>query len=156
MSEGENFRIYVPVAKKTALTAEDVEYLTNLGLNADEYMVLDYTYTLGKCYDSRSKATMLSNSKFLCTNEKFTRYDITLGSVIRITSGYQYRPEAWTALNAKTASEDRPAVVTDETVIVDMAWWGDWNYRAFNVQKTDSTTMTDSGATALRIYVKVA
>ena len=156
LAEGENFRIYVPVAKKTALTAEDVEYLTNLGLNADEYMVLDYTYTLGKCYDSRSSANQASNSKFLCTNEKFTRYDITLGSVIRITSGYQYRPDGWTSLDVKTAKDARPAVVTDETVIVDMAWWGDWNYRAFNVQKTDGTAITNDGAVALRIYVKVA
>ena len=60
------------------------------------------------------------------------------------------------SLDVKTAKDARPAVVTDETVIVDMAWWDDWNYRAFNVQKTDGRAMTNDGATALRIYVKVA
>ena len=152
LAEGENFRIYVPVAKKTALTTEDVEYLTNLGLNAEEYMVLDYTYAIGKCYDSSKGVSLLTSAKFLCTNEKFTRYDITIGSVIRITGGYQYRPEGWTALNEKTST--RPAMVTEETVIVDTDWWGNWRYRSFNV--TNGAKMTDAGGSVLRIYVKVA
>lgn len=165
-SEGSNFKIYIPVAKKSALTEEDKTYLTGLGLNADEYKVIDYDYTLYGYYNATSKngstinysETTSLNKQFLCTNQIYSRYDITLGSVIRNTntSSYQYRPEGWITLNEKVASSDRPDRVTAETTIVDAAWWGDWGYRAFNVQTKNSATMTDDGASVLRIYVKIA
>ncbi len=163
-SEGSNFKIYIPVAKKSELTEEDKTYLTGLGLNADEYKVIDYDYTLYGYYDAnrdstiKYSATTALNKQFLCANQIYSRYDITLGSVIRNTktSSYQYRPEGWITLNEKVESADRPARVTAETTIVDAAWWGDWGYRAFNIQTKNSATMTDAGASALRIYVKIA
>lgn len=164
-SEGSNFKIYIPVAKKSELTEEDKTYLTGLGLNADEYKVIDYDHTLYGYYNANLGSTInysetnSLNKQFLCTNQIYSRYDITLGSVIRNTqtSSYQYRPEGWITLNEKVDSSARPARVTAETTIVDAAWWGDWGYRAFNIQtKSSSVTMTDAGATALRIYVKIA
>lgn len=162
--EASGFRIYIPVAKKSELTEEDKTYLTGLGLNADEYKVIDYDYTLYGYYNAnvgstiKYSATNTLNKQFLCANQIYSRYDITLGSVIRNTqtSSYQYRPEGWITLNEKVDSSARPARVTAETTIVDAAWWGDWGYRAFNIQTKNSATMTDAGATALRIYVKIA
>ncbi|MBQ9117534.1 MAG: DUF4886 domain-containing protein [Clostridia bacterium] len=163
IDEKDNFKIYIPVAKKSPLTAEDAEYLASIGLNPNKYMVLDYTYTLHGYYNASSsvpsamnKSNASLNKQFLCTDQIFTRYDIPLGSVIRVTSSdYQYRPEGWITLNAKVASADRPVRVTAPKTVVDVAWWGEWGYRAFNVQTKSSKVMTEAGADALRIYVPV-
>ena len=93
-----------------------------------------------------SKGNTTLHKEFLATNEKFTRYDIPVGSVIRLNTTYRYRPEAWVTLDTLVASEDRPARVTAATTVVDAAWWANWGYRAFNVQtKTSGTVMTEDG-----------
>ena len=127
-------------------------------------MLLDCAYTMHAYYNANggySPAMNLTDTRlgpqFLCTNEKITRYDITIGSVIRLTSDdYKYSPEGWIALNEKVESDDRPPRVSAEHTVVDAAWWGDWNYRAFNVQTKDASEITDAGQAALRIYVKIA
>ncbi len=161
LAEKDNFKIYIPVATKSELTAEDRAYLEGLGLNPNNYMALDYTYKMHSYYNASQKSAISTGNtalhkEFLATNEKFTRYDIPVGSVIRINTTYRYRPEAWITLDEKVASGDRPARVTTATTVVDAAWWADWGYRAFNVQtKSSGTVMTEAGANALRIYVPV-
>ena len=157
--EADNFRIYVPIVKRSELTEEDREYLTSLGLNPDEYKVLTPTYTLHGFYNSTGGSNMTTTGtyapQYYCTNELFTRYDLTLGSVIRLTSGYKYRPEGWVALDEVNTSATRPGNVSDTCVTVDNAWWADWNYRAFSVQK-GGAEITEADMTALRIYVKIS
>ena len=161
LSEGVNFKIYVPKASTSPLTAEDEAYLTAMGFDPADFAVLDYTYSMHSYYNASQKSSIMSGTaalyyEFLCTNEKFTRYDIPLGSVIRITNSfYRYRAEGWVTLDKTVASGDRPARVELTSITVDRKWWGDWGYRAFNVQTKDNSQMTDAGASALRIYVKI-
>ena len=154
------FRIYIPVAQHTDLTAEDRSYLSSLGLNADEYKVLDFEYMLSSFYNSStgaSKVTSNSESftaKFFCT-EILSRYDLTIGTVIRLASEeHKYRPEGWTDLDKNT--QNRPVTTSVTTNIVDEAWWANFLYRAFNVSRNDEAATTDSDITALRIYVKIS
>ena len=72
----------------------------------------------------------------------FQKPEIPNGSIIVQKPGYQYRPEGWTALNQKTDS--RPGVVQDQIVVVDDAWWGDFNYRGFNLSKTGAPSLSDA------------
>ena len=160
VDEKGNFKIYIPVATKSPLNADDIAYLKSLGLDPNCFMALDYTYTMSAYYNASQKSaisigTSTLHKEFLATNEKFTRYDIPVGSVIRINTTYRYRAEAWITLDAKVASDDRPARITAATTVVDAAWWADWGYRAFNVQTKNNAVMTEDGADALRIYVPV-
>ena len=156
-----NFRIYVPVAKTADLNAEDIAYLEGLGLDASEYKVLDYVYYANNFYSSMTSSN-LSNpkessaqyGKFNCT-EMLTRYDITLGSIITVKSGYQYRPEGWYDLDDTVAAADRPANVKTASVTVDDAWWANYSYRGLNLSKTDSGIISEAEISALRIYVKI-
>ena len=87
--------------------------------------------------------------------EILTRDDLTIGSVIRLTKkGNQYRPDAWVSLAQKNTK--RPGNVKTESVTVTEEWWGDFNYRAFNLSRsTDQNTITETETSALRIYIKV-
>ena len=162
-AEAENFKIYIKIVKRAELNADDVEYLTSLGLDADEYMVLDFDYFVNSFYNSTGGTNMTNTSSSLNANlayrfiatEFLSKYDLTLGTVIRNTSGYGYRPEGWTDLGAKNASGDRPANVTTETVIVDAEWWHAFLFRAFNIYKADNSNVTEADVSALRIYVKI-
>ena len=159
-NEGTALKIYVPIAKRAELGAADREYLTSLGLNPDEYRILDYTYTLAAYYNSSTGASKVNhnpdnsfNAQFLCT-EIFSRYDLTLGSLIRLsTSGLKYRPEGWTDLEENVTN--RPTNVSDTLVTVSAAWWSDFNYRAFNLSRDDKAPVGDSDAACFIIYVKI-
>jgi hypothetical protein len=77
-----------------------------------------------------------------------------VGTVIEVDSGYQYRPEGWVTLDSKNTV--RPDNVKTARVVIDEAWWGDYNYRAFNLSKADlSDICTDfeESITHFRIYV---
>ena len=78
---------------------------------------------------------------------------LPVGSVILVKSSYQYRPDAWTELDKKTSG--RPGNVTTEAVIVTEEWWGNFNYRGFNISKTVTASVTEDDVSALKIYVKV-
>ena len=159
-----NFKIYIPVASKSELTEADREYLYGLGVNPNDYLVLDYTYTLHGYYNasnanpfSISTGTSTLHGQFICTNEKFTRYDIPIGSIIYIPdTNYRYRAEGWITPDAKVASDDRPLRITAQVTVVDYSWWADWGYRAFNIQTKNEAVMEDPGEKVLlRIYVPV-
>ena len=159
-TEGSALKIYVPIAKRETLGAADREYLTSLGLNPDEYLVLDYSYTLAAFYNSSTAASKVNvnpdnsfNAQFLCT-EIFSRYDLTLGSLIRLGTGeLKYRPEGWTDLDENVTN--RPTNVSDALVTVSTAWWADFNYRAFNLSRDDKAPVSDSDAACFIIYVKI-
>ena len=145
--------------KLLALTEEDVAYLTSLGLNPNEYAVYDFSYTVRGFYNSTEGShlntthTTLS-PKFIAT-EILGRDVLTNGSVIHVAQGYQYRPDGWISLDTTTSKTNRPGNVSTETVIIDDAWWSDFNYRGFNISAIDDHKMTEADVVALRIYVKI-
>ena len=136
-------RIYVPVKEETAdltLTEDDKAFLTSKGLTPDNYTKVDLGYTLFSYYNSTSGTTsnLLSaenNTSNNLVNFISTRVipksEVPVGSVIRVDSGYQYRPERFVNLGAKPAK--RGDNTTTNYVVVDDAWWGTHNYVGFNV-----------------------
>ena len=63
----------------------------------------------------------------------FTDEDLPLGSYVWLNTGWKYRPEGWKD-GAKNSASNRPGEVEETGYkLMDAAWWGNFNQRAFNV-----------------------
>ena len=142
------------------MTQEDKDFLTAQGKNPEDYHLIDLDIMLGSYYNSSANSTR--NSKY--TNDKslirdnyfntdiFDRNDLPVGTIIRINEGYQYRPEGWIKTSEKNTN--RPDNTSQNAIVVDSAWWGDYNYRAFNISSTTANVvMTADDVHAFQIYV---
>ncbi|MBQ9729337.1 MAG: DUF4886 domain-containing protein, partial [Clostridia bacterium] len=85
----------------------------------------------------------ISNA-FVCT-QMFTRQTLPVGSIIEIAAGYKYRPEGWVGTGVQSS---RPENTTKNRIVVDEAWWGNYDRRAFNVSLVDGAALTDATAVA--------
>lgn len=132
-------RIYVPKPKKTYYYEADIEW--SLGFYSSE----------GTSYQINTTA---SNSNQFIATQIFTRETLPVGSIIEVDSGYKYRPEGWTELG--TATSPRPDTVSDARIEVTEEWWGDFNYRAFNVctsSYSDISQIQNDVASHFRILI---
>ena len=83
----------------------------------------------------------------------FTREELPIGSIIQIESGYTYRPEGWVGTGGQTS---RPEPTTVSKIIVDEGWWGNYDTRAFNINKngvSDLTGQTAQARLAFKIWI---
>ncbi len=62
-----------------------------------------------------------------------------------------YRADGW--YNTTEYTTSRPDKVSTPTVVVDENWWGEYNYRGFNIEEADGKVADENTATHLRIYV---
>jgi hypothetical protein len=160
------FRIYVPkdIQKEpTVMTQEDRDYLTSNGLNPDDYDKLDLDYTLFAYYYSTSTgSTLLTVENNTATNfaefvgtRLISKAEMPVGSIIRVDSGYQYRPEKFADLenNAAVRGENTKTAHT----VVDDAWWGSDNYVGFNISIVRGNKIVNAETgTHFAIYVPKA
>ena len=142
------------------MTQADKDFLTAQGKNPADYHLIDLDLMLNSFYNSSSNANRNSKLtgykgdilKYYYSTDMYGKNDLPIGTIIRIDAGYQYRPEAWTATNVKT--DPRPDNVTNNVVVVDDAWWGSYNYRAFNIAYVGgATAVTEADYKAFQIYV---
>ena len=154
-------------AKVTAVKAEnpgaadpqtDEEWLKFYGKDPAKYELLDWKLEVEAYYNSGSSSNLVSHANSTASNlpnfiasKQFTKAELPVGSVIILDKGYQYRPEAWTNLSAKTSP--RPGNTTASAVEVTEEWWGSYIVRAFNLSATTTRKMVDEDAAHLRIYV---
>ncbi len=143
-------RVYVPKPEKPVeVNPDDIDFskYTKLDLGITYYAYYNSTSANpGKLYSKAAGDTQANLSQFAAT-KIFSKDELPIGSVIVIKEGYQYRPDGWTALNTKTGT--RPANVTESAVKVDDNWWGEFNYRAFNIAKMGNPSLSDSEMKAL-------
>lgn len=138
------FRIYVPNG-----TTGVEPYVELVKLNLD--LTLGFYSSEGTSYKINTGTDLAK--QFLAT-VIFTKDTLPVGSVIEVDSGYKYRPEGWTQLGVATSP--RPGNVSTKKVEVTEEWWGDFNYRAFNISSDPQTDMTNKLADVkkhFRIYV---
>ena len=163
-SDLDKLRVYVPkkapkLEKYSELTQDDISILTAAGKNASDYQALNLEMMLASFYKSTNSATRFYGITYSHTDfpkwmasKVFEKADLPNGTVISLKSGYEYRPEGWIDLNTPVAA--RQDVTTAATVVVDDAWWGSFNYRAFNVSvQGEASFLSYSDINALRIYV---
>jgi hypothetical protein len=139
---------------KTTDTEENL--FAEAGLNISNYKIIDWEPKPEYCWNStkNAKTTRTSGYLFYTASRMFTKEELPIGSVIVVDEDYQYRPEGWTALDQVNASADRPKTQNTPLTIVTEEWWGNFNYRAFNISmKGNSGTATAEDATHFRIYI---
>ena len=143
------------------MTDADKQALIALGYNPDDYYVLDLGMEAAALYVCTGHGKKLtpelapSNKKIPCSaaSEIFTRDQLPVGTIITVASGYEYSPEAWMSYGQRTPQNLAPAKTT-ATTVVDEAWWGVFQYRAFNLNSlTANTEMSESDLDKLRVYV---
>ena len=150
--------IYVPYV----VTENNPSYNADKNLipNIDNYKLVKVNIVKGY-YNSLNAAasTIVSENKdlshkYYATNI-FNKSTLPVGSYIILDSGYQYRPECWA--NLGSANTSRPNNVTTNVVQVTSAWWGSYNYRAFNLAvsgaSADITGRSQEILSHFRIYV---
>ena len=126
------------------------------GYDPDDYVQLDVQMRKFAYYNSTDAqycSTMINQDNAdkanlfqFVASEMFSRDDLPDGTLIVQRSGQQYRPEGWVSLDAVNSSSQRPANQTGNLIQVNAKWWGNWNYRAFNLSKTGTPVLTDKTA----------
>ena len=146
--------------KTVDMTDADKAIISKLGYNPDDYLVLDTEMTLHAFYLSTNTSELISTKNsskntlpYYAASNIFSRDQIPTGSIISIAEGYQYRADAWIGLNIGTPYTIRPDL-TAETVVVDDAWWGIFQYRGFIINSVkEKTTLTEADLDKIRIYI---
>lgn len=137
------------------------------GYDISNFTELDIEWTQFAYYDSTNDAegygvSQLKNADYSSATAKkfvatqiFNRNDIPNGSVIVVINDFKYRPEGWVTLDTKNDASVRPAQITATLIEVDDLWWGNWNYRAFNVGNGSSLTddMANDACASFAIFV---
>lgn len=132
-----------------------------IAIDTDKYETLSIIWSKSGFYnsnDDQNLKTGESNSKYFWATQLFTKDTLPIGSIIKIGTGWQYRPEGW--VNG-ASSGVRPDSVSTSQVEINDAWWGSYTQRAFNVSKQGSTTdlsslTEDDLNQAFKIYVPKA
>lgn len=163
----EKFAVFVPKTTK-ALPNPDAVF-TTAGYKLDDYTKLELTYNKYAFYNStgdnggvlqtkENVPTATNLGQFVATGI-IDKANIPNGSVLVVCDGYQYRPEGWQVKGEKNTGS-RPGNVTTATVVVDDAWWGNFNYRAFNLAYAGNpgipVTEMDHVIASFAIYVPKA
>lgn len=141
---------------------------TNPANELDHYKLLTVDYTHNAYWHSTKEgnySTLYKPSsseatyrEFYGSNKRFTASTIPVGSVIILTSGYKYRPEAWVSNKIQTSREGATTVA--HTAVAD-EWWKNKDgtsflYRAFNVSLSSGAQIAsglDIDNNILKIYV---
>ncbi len=127
------------------------------GYKIKDYSKLTLDIKTYAYYNSSANSSLGTNMKNYAATRIFSKDEIPVGSVIIQKEGHQYRPEGWTALDVKT--KNRPGNVTEQIVVVDEAWWGSFNFRAFNLALKGNPKLNDEQQaelkTAFAIYVPI-
>lgn len=133
------------------------EYTEEPVLDTSLYDKLDLGLTMLAYWNSGSGSgldTVTANHVYFAATRKFTKEDIPVGSVIIISDGWKYRPDAW---RVEAPHGPRPDNVTTKKIVVTEQWWSDYVAKGFNISKTDGSTLEDLSATDIEaiftIYV---
>ena len=145
----------IPVLNKETNDEQLHTLLRDNGFNPSEYSVLKFDVTTYAYYNSTQNSNLVSraggstasNINQFAATKIFTKDEIPDGSLVVIFDGYQYRPEGWVDLSTKNASSARPTNVVTSVggivTVVNDEWWGNWNYRAFNIAKAGNPGLSD-------------
>lgn len=144
-------------------TVSDADVFASLGYNMNSYTKADWALAIHAYYSSASSTTpfdLISSANSSATNLKnfiashrYTRETLPVGSILILDEGYKYRPEGWIDENYSCSSSERPALTNESVVVVTEEWWGDFNYRAFNLTTSPAKTMEASDIKHFRIYI---
>lgn len=139
-----------PVFPSTAPNEDLRKIVSAAGYDLSKYNEIELGLVHNAYWESTTSSNLISSEcsektnlpKFTATR-MFNKGDLPNGTLIVQKSGFQYRPDGWTALGTKTSS--RPAVDKSQIVEVSPNWWGSWVARGFNIAKDGSPTLDEAG-----------
>ena len=159
-------KVYRDVAIESAINAINNPFEVTLSKYTEEeaydltnYIAIDYepvgcAYWFSQDVNNYNKLiTNASNSMNFVASKRFTKTELPVGSLIVCQNGYQYRTEAWVD---DTLQATRPDNVSVKYVEVTEAWWGNYQYRAFNISATNGASLEfqlKEAINAFAIYV---
>ena len=152
----EAFKIYVPY--DTKLAKNEVEKAKNISVKGMQLVEWDDTsFRFGKFYKSNAKSSALGGDDRFYASPLFDKETLPVGSVIEINAGWSYRDERWVA--SDEAGSGRGPMMDAYRIVVTEEFWGDYNYRGFNISTLTKETLSkadyETVANAFRIYVPV-
>lgn len=142
------FEISVPTAEGPK--QPDIESLYELEIAFDRGYY--HACEAGGRHFDRIQGSDLANQFF--STQIFTKQTLPEGSIIVIAEGWQVRPEGWLE-DAALPGALRPATANVRMIVVDDLWWGDFNYRAFNVSKAPLISLLDISAADMTEIFKI-
>ena len=110
-------------------------------MDLSNYKLMDYTPSLSSYWYSTHNLNLMTGLSQYASTKQFTRQELPVGSILVINDGWQYRPEGW--VSTDTLATSRPSNVSTKYVEVTDAWWGSYNYRAFNISKISGESLKD-------------
>ena len=133
-----------------------LQVFSGAGYDPARYRELPYSLTLHafyNCTGGSGLTTTASNSDEFAATQFFSKETLPVGSVLVLKEGYQYRPEKWTRLSAKTS--DRPGQTQVQVFAITESWWSGSAYRAFNLSKAGNPHLTDAEMQSLRSCLSI-
>lgn len=120
------------------------------------HRLIDTEFTLGfyNALGSHQIITSDAISKnFVATNSRFSKSDLPIGSIMIIEPGYQYRANFYMNLDGNLDLNKRADNVSTFMVVIDEAWWGDYEYVSFNISKVTPSDLTDQFDQAASAFI---
>ncbi len=103
---------------------------------------------------TRENSSEADLDAFAASARRFTRAELPVGSLLVVDSGYRYRAEGWRAGDPRNAVGIRPVPTEAMYGLIDEAWWGEFETRAFNISAIDGSPVSAEDATAhFHIYL---
>ncbi len=150
------------VSKTRELTEEEKAYLTDLGYDPENYLAPNLEITPFGQYSGSAAANLtyrgntsgLSTLSLFHTTRIFEKDELPEGTLLIVKEGYFYFPHGWADLTVGGTKTKR---VSESIITVDEAWWGNYNYRAFDFGHADlKTPMTLEEIDVFYIFVPKA
>ncbi len=132
-----------------------------------KYVRLKYTYekqkywycTHSTYWQNGCTTTQESNAKSFIRTPKYTESDLPAGTIIYVNSGWKWRSDCWTKLNARYTGTRPPESDEVYTRLSD-AFWRDQPYRAFNISTDGEANLQNYSDSTIRenfrIYVPIS
>ncbi len=150
------------VSEVRELNEEEAAYLTSLGYDPADYVVPNLEITPFGQYSGSAAATLnyrgnmtgLNTLSLFHTTRIFEKDELPNGTLLVIKEDYFYFPHGWVDTTVGGTKTKRTA---DAVTVVDDAWWGDYQYRAFDFGHSDlKTSMTLDEIDVFYIFVPKA
>lgn len=124
--------------------------LSDSGYSLNNYTRLGVTLVENAFYNPVNSTAITSPTsdntsvyyKFATTNKILSKSELPDGTLIVIADGYKYRPDGWINTSITIEFSKRANEVSASVMVVDSAWWGEFNYRTFNISRADGLAMT--------------
>ncbi len=144
------------------LTEDEKAYLTSLGYDPANYVAPElhitpfgqYSGTAAANLTYRGNTTGLTTLSLFHATRIFEKDDLPNGTLLAVKEGYFYFPHGWVDTAVGDTKTKR---VSDSLVVIDDAWWGEYQYRAFDFGHADlKTPMTLDEMDVFYIFIPKA